>query len=247
MPIDPTTNLCVPFMPAEVSAMQIETQGVRDGSHPQETREKGTNTMRREFLVLWAERYRFCELVLGNTSLFTTAGGGEIRLATPAPQKYGRHPKKPQIVATKIDSMKGHKLIDEDADGMPGYEKCRVNVLYEHVPYNLHEDDEITAASSSATPSSPATDPSGSETEYTTMPGSIMNYVGEDAERRGPSARSAAQVPIPFNIGFITTTQERKFTLVMLPEKAWGPGTALHDRIFSGEDDGDPNHKADRP
>jgi hypothetical protein len=228
MPID-GDGQCIPFTPTEITDMGIGTPGVRDQTHPTEARAPGESTMRRTFRVLWDSRYDFCELVLGNVSLWDDAG--TIRLSRLLPDDtYGRHHTHPQIVATKIEKITGFRFSGAlDDDGLPIYDFADVEVLYEHVPYQLLDDDDATTELDRYT-IPPGLEEAPSEAEYTTMPGGILHYIRETGTDV-PHLR-----PIPFNIGYVTPTQKRTFRWNKLPESLWGDtASPLYERVFAGE------------
>jgi hypothetical protein len=237
MPIG-ITGQCVAFDATEITNMEIETLGVRQQSHPTETRELGTNTMRREFLVAWVQRYNFIELCLGNCAIWDDSGTLKLSRLLPD-DKYGRSPTNPEVIATKVDEMTGFgQCIGEDADGMPEYPQSRVKIFYEHVPFKLLLDADITTELDRYV-IPPGLIEQQTEAEYTTMPGGFLHYIRED-ESGNPVGATPHMKPIPFNVGFVTPTQQRTVRWVNLPEDAWGPGSVLHERVFEGDGDDRP-------
>jgi hypothetical protein len=236
MPID-GDGQCIPFTAGEITDMEITTPGVRDGSHPTETREAGTNTTKRTFFCKWEERYNFVELVIGNVSLWDDAG--TIRLSRLLPDDtYGRHPEHTQIVATKIESITGFKYTGAlDGLGMPLYEKAKVDVFFEHVPYDLLADAEVVSDEWERYTVIPGLQEEQSEADYITMPGGGLNYIREADSGTSPGTIPHLY-PIPFNVGFVTPTQTRTFRWVRLPDEAWGnPASPLYQRVFVGDGD----------
>ncbi|VTR97941.1 unnamed protein product [Gemmata massiliana] len=143
MPEDPDTGKLRPFTDDEIDAMEIRTFGVRDFTHGMETRKVGDNTLRKSFHVKWSERFNFCERVCGNEKTYVD-GTGHTKLSRLLPdEKYGTHyPNFPEIIATRIDGIKGANGPGiDDEDGVVGYPDAQVDVFYEHVPYDLAEDD----------------------------------------------------------------------------------------------------------
>lgn len=239
MPLDEDTGKLIPFTDEEIADMGIETIGVRQMEHPIETRELGTNTMRRPFHVKWDSRFDFCELVLGRSVLYTDGGIDKLSRLVPD-EDFGRHPQYPEIIATKIEKISGFGKASDDSNGMPTYETARVEVFYEHVPFDVAADDAVVDESERwLIP--PGVEPSSSEAEVTTMPGSAFRYIRED-ESGNDTGLPPHMVPVPYNISYVTPTQERKFTWVRLPQDAWGQGTPLYQRVFEGEDDGNSFH-----
>lgn len=235
MPID-VSGQCIPFTPTEIDAMEIESIGVRDMSHPTESRELGTNTMRRSWKVKWGERYRFIELCLGNCALWDDSGTTRLSRLLPD-DLYGRHPDFPEIVATKVESIRGigkpEEITDDmdpDYNAMPYYPFARVEVFYEHLPFEL-KDDEDTTSELERYVIPPGLSESGIDSDYTTLPGGFLHYIRETG------TTSPHLKPIPQNVGFITPTQQRIIRWVNLPKEAWGPGTTLHQRAFEGDGD----------
>lgn len=253
MPVDPVTGQCIPFTPAQIAAMKIQTFKVRDQSHPTEERLVGASTMQRTFLVDWFQRYDFFELVLGNVSTYTlppSAGAGTIGLSRLLPDPtYGRAPDYPpyllnEIIAMKIASCKGFgKNLGEDTSGMPYYTKAEVVVDYELVPWNLLTDAQtlLTGAGEYSRYNIWPTE-GDSDAEFTTMPGGCLHWIVQ-----GGSTTLGLGLPIPhmrpitFNIGKVTPTQKRTWTWVRIPASGYYPGSPLHTRLFYGNSyDGNP-------
>lgn len=227
MPVNPDGSLR-PFNAAEIAAMQIETTKVRDGSHPTETREIGQSTMRRTFFCKWEERFNFCAHLAGDEVCFGPANLLSRMLPDPT---VGRHPNRPQIVCTKIESVSGHgRCLGEDANRMPMYAKARVDAFYEHVPYDLLVDGALSL-------------PVGSEQERyvwfggsqaggdsITAPGGIMRF------RRDPGLPNPLEVPegvpVPYSVNVIRPTETFHMLWTRVPFEGFEPGSALHNRIY---------------
>lgn len=229
MPLDADGSLRN-FTQAEIDAMEIETFGVRDQSHPTETREVDQVTQVRTYFCKWSERYNFLELVLGRV---TTYDDGTFRLSRLLPHvHYGRHHTIANVIATKLEEMTGHgRCSGEDSNHLPEYPRAKCRFLYELVPFELAIDTDVTGAEFLRYVIPPRE--ADSEGEYTTMPGGILHYIRTVASGTGvPHGK-----PVPFNMGLVTPTQKRTWTWVRVPKEAFEPLSPLHERIFVGDGD----------
>ncbi len=222
------------FTAPEISAMEIETFRIRDGSHPTETFKWDGRGMTRTFFCKWTERYNFAELVLGNEKLFNHwldeyHTFAEKRLSRILPDvTYGRHPSYPQIMATRIEEMRGHGAGVDDGDGMPAYSKAEVTVYYEFWPMKI--------GSPNATPARQEMDRfirldgsiRGESEVFGPLPGGSLK-----ATRSGGGGLSGVPMPYSFSI----TRPVEKFAAVWtkLPYELITDTGALFQRLNFGD------------
>jgi hypothetical protein len=198
--------------------------GVRDGSSPNETLEVDSSSATRRFKVDWAYRFDFAKYMVGYAQLYDDSG--TTRLSRLLPRT---HPDMPEWACTKITRITGHRFREWDAvNEVNVYHEAWVEVLYEHVPYTLAEDDEIDDFEMNRYLTYPENVEASSD--YLTLPGATLTYV---ADPGGPHAGSAIDTKrIPFNVGKIIP--EEAFTTIWhrLPDDAYQPGSAVYDRLY---------------
>lgn len=226
MPIHPDGYL-IPFTEEQIEAMELKSADVRRGANPTETREIGQSTYRRTWQCTWESAYDACELIFGDEVEWTNSGTKEISRLLPDPT-YGRNPYKPEIVATKLESLVGFgRCMGVDEFNVPIYPKALLTVLYEHVPYALAEDDEIY--------------PDGTEFDrYTyfdgahgsvqniTIPGGAMRFWQDPDEGTGlPNG-----VPVPYGVSVTRSEEEFIYNFVRLPYDSFKPGSILYERVY---------------
>jgi hypothetical protein len=230
MPVDPVTGALIPFTRDEISAMSIKTFGIRDRSHPTESRRIDENVMTRKFSVLFDSRYDFCELVLGDSKTFTD-GVGVTQLSRLMPDpNFGRHPESTQIVATRIDEITPHDIGIDNANQWVESDRSEITVFYEQVPFTLSSDAGTTTERARFTSRSPT---SQVEVEAFTLPGAAFKYT-----RAGGGAPHG--VPVPFNVSYTRPVQRFTLTWHYLPNDLYTTNGALFQRLFVGTGDGIP-------
>jgi hypothetical protein len=219
--------------------MNIRTAGVRDQTHGTETREIGTNTLRRSFFVNWSSRYDFCALCTGDEALWTDTSvtPNVVRLSRLLPDPtYGTHPDYPELVATKIESIRGaNSAGTDDGAGFIDYTDARIDVLYEHVPYNLQSDTYAYAGGESSRYVFFAG--ARGDAESYTIPGGSMKYLvdGGTALNTPPPHL----VPVPYNLNVVRPLQHFSYTWERVPEAAFETGSSLFNRVYGNQDDPD--------
>jgi hypothetical protein len=221
----------IPFTPTEITNMVIKSCDVRTGNHPTETRRVDENTMVRTFFVKWTERYNFVELVLGNSVVWTdVTGTPTVKLSRLLPDPtYGRHPTFPQIIATRIEYLKGHGASTEDIAKFPSYtvrptDCCEAQVFYEHAPWAIQSDAGVSTEKDRYTSRSPT---STSDAEAFTLPGAVFKYVVSG----GGAPHST---PVPFNVSFVRPVQRFTMTWHMIPNELYSVNGALFERLYRG-------------
>lgn len=220
----------IPFTAPQIAAMEIKTFGVRDGSHPTETRRVDENTMVRTFFVKWAERYNFVELVMGDSVLWTdSTGTPTVKLSRLIPDtKYGRHPTFQQIMATRIEYIKGHGVGIDDINQFPAYAtgtgKAEVQVFYEQFPAAIQSDAGLASEKNRYTSRGQS---AAVDAESFTMPGGAFKLT----KLGGGGAHGS---PVPINISFTRPVQRFTTTWHLLPNNLYISGGALFERLFVG-------------
>lgn len=223
MPVEESGQLR-PFTEGEIEAMSIRTFGVRDMSHGQETREIGQSTLEKSFVVNWESRFDFCELVCGDEKLWNDSGTTKLSRLLPD-NLYGRHPDRDEIVATKITRIRGHGGPGvDDEDGVVEYPDAVVEVFYEHVPYDLKNDEETVSEFERYTYFGEAQ----GAVESISIPGGSMRFW------RGPDEGTDPPhgLPVPYGVSVSRATEEFVYNFVRLPYEAFEPTSALYERIY---------------
>ena len=218
------------FTPAEVAAMDIAARGVRDGSHPTQTRTISSSTVRRVWFCAGPYFESFAAWLLGGQCTWTdgSVSPPQLRVSRLLPQTF---PGKPQLVATQITSAKGARGVGiQDKDGVPLYPGLEVEALYEQVAYKLLTDAQVLSDPLGEGGRFLEQLPSTSDNKYLNLPGGTLVYKTADGSL--PS-----NINIPYNIGVIEPTSTIRYKWCRLPFSAWGPGTPLYTRVF-GADDG---------
>ncbi len=230
MPINQETGALRPFNPAEISTMQIETFGVRDRTHPVESRRVDENVMTRIFFVKWSERFKFIELVLGDSRLYTDAATNTTKLSRLMPNdNFGKHPSSLQIIATRIDDIRGHGVGTDNVNQFPEYPKAMVTVFYEQANFAIQTDAGLESEKNRFT----SRGASSTEVEAFTLPGSAFKY----SQAVGNGAHG---LPVPFNISFTRPVRRFEMTWHMLPNALYETNGALFRRLYLGTGDGIP-------
>jgi hypothetical protein len=222
----------IPFTGAEVTAMEIETIGVRDMSHVIESRRVDENVMTRTFLVKWSERFNFIEHVIGDSKLWTDAGTTKLSRLLPD-STFGRHPESTQIMATRIDEIRAHDVGADNLAQFPQSTKARITVFYEQVPFQIKSD----AAATSERDRFTSRGQSSMDLEAITVPGAAFKYVSA-AGAGGPGG--GAPVPVPFNLSFMRPVHRFEMIWHNLPNDLYQTGGALYRRLFIGTGDSIP-------
>ncbi len=227
MPVDPDTGMLRPFNDDEIDAMQIRTFGVRDQSHGEETRRIGENTMRKSFFVKWAERFNFVELVCGDQKTYVQSGFTKLSRLLPD-ELYGSHPDYPDLVATRIDDIRGANGPGVDDEfGTVEYPDARVDVFYEHVPYDLRTDEDVELEGSEFIRYTYFGGSTGN-VQNISIPGGAMRYW------RGPGEGTAVPhgTPVPYGVSINRAEEEFTWNWVQLPYDAFEAGSNLYERVY---------------
>lgn len=229
-----------PFTAAEIKAMNIRTAGVRDFSHPFETREIDQSTMRRSYYVKWDSRFDFCDLCCGDEVRWRDPSSGvptyKISRMLPDPV-YGTHPDFYQIVATKIESIRGANGPGiDDADKQPAYPDARVDVLYSQVRYNLETDDQVAALGNNEALRYTYFDESDGDADLITLPGSAMRFWRNPTQ---PNAGAVPNgVPVPYGVSITRAKETFAYNWVRVPYECFAPDSPLYRRVY-GSVEGD--------
>lgn len=217
------------FTGAEIDAMEFETFGVRDFSNPVETRKLDENTMTRPWFVKWEKRYEAVEALLGNSVLWTDNTdpmNPVVKLSRQLPHSgIGRHPDYPNLMATRVESIRGHGQGTDDGNKFPQYQKAVLTVFYEQFKGTIKSD----ASTSVERERFCTRGPTSSELEiFGPLPGGAFKYT---------TATSAAPhgKPIPYNVSFPRPIRRFTITWHMLPNELYVGGGALFERLFVGE------------
>lgn len=216
-----------PFSPDEVAAMEIETFEVRNGDHPTETRKVDDNTMTRTFFTKWDQRFNFVEHVLGRS--VTWDSGGTTKLSRLLPDStFGRHPEFTQIMADRIEYIKGHGYGTDNIGQFPEYEKAKIQVFYSHAPYVIQSDAGTTNETQRFVYIGAETE---SESEAFTLPGGCFKFTTA-------GGTGAHGKPVPYNVSIVRPIE--RFTLWWddLPFDLLSSDGALYKRLYFGQNSG---------
>lgn len=213
-----------------IDTWEVKERGVRDGSSPREVFEINNSTCERTFLVLWEHRHDLVKYLLGYSETWDDSGTTRLSRLLPC-----YHPDYPDMVATKVTSIRGHKftgwqeLPDEDYrwtfNQLNVFEHAEVTVMYEHAPYARVEDEDLYVGGSEldryvvrgeVTPSA----------EYLQLPGAVFKYT------RSVGTSNPHGVAIPFNSGRVLPQEKFTLTWVRLPENVWTPESGLYQLIY---------------
>jgi len=227
MPTNPDGSLRA-FTGPEVTAMQIETAGVRERIHPIESRRVNDNVMTRPFFVKWSERFNFIEHVLGDSKLWVDTGP-VTKLSRLLPDStFGRHPDSTQIIADYIEDIRGHPVGIDNVGQFPTYSKALITVHYSQAGFTLSTDAGTTTERDRFT----TREPTGqSDIEAFTLPGGAFKFV-----KAGP----VVVAPVPFNISFTRPVRRFSLTWCYLPNDLYTTNGALFRRLYQGTGDGIP-------
>jgi hypothetical protein len=237
MPLDIATGKLIPYTDAEIAAMNIRTFDVRNGGHPVHTREVDQNTMSRTFLVDWNAKERFVSLVMGDSVIWTdTRGPSPVKkLSRQLPHAlYGRHPGSGvDLVATKIDEMRGHGVGRDDTLGMPQYEDAEIRVFYEQPTYRL-EDDAQSAGDEVRRFISPPNSTQGELETYGPLSGGTFQYTT-------PLGAPPAGVQIPYGVSTVKPIERFAVTWHNCPWELYNETGAVFGRAKLGDKIPGPN------
>lgn len=223
------------FTAAEIEAMKIKTVGVRDGSHPTQTRAMNACTITRPFHVS-GDPEKLDDAIayfLGGAVQYTNASGAR-KISRLPPQTY---PGKPTFAAVAIESITGAggPGIDND-DAVPEYPKAKLVVRYEVVPFAIKPDTETT----SETQRYVQTIPARSDVLYLTLPGGTLNYIVDGGSGTpGSGTPRPHLIPIPFTIGKPETQSVRAFKWWRVPALVWQPSSPLFQRVYGNYEQGE--------
>jgi hypothetical protein len=223
-----------PFTPSDIAAMNVRAADVRTGNHPTETRRRDEITMTRTFYVAWGSRYDFCQYALGDSILYSDTSGGspitKISRLIPA-TNHGRHPYYPQIMATRVEYLKGHGScrLDPLGNGLPSYDLkptdcCEAQIFYEYCPFAVRSDVGLTSELTRFTSRSPTADV---QTEVFSAAGGIMKLT-----RSGGGGAHGNQVQA--NLSVTRPVQRFQTMWHYLPNALYISGGALFERLYVG-------------
>ncbi len=150
----------------------------------------------RSFQVPWADRWRFCQGMLGSTSRMATGAFDSrnkpiFQVRRKLPVAYPAYPlSSGKLYPVSVDSIEGVSPQDFDDNDVYVYERANITLSYESVTYNLLEDGEIDVFASllAVNPSEATTQrfvtriyqPSA---EALTLPHGSFKWVGEGSEQ----------------------------------------------------------------
>lgn len=225
------------FTAGQISVMQIETLGIEELSSPTFTREVNQSIMRAEFLVNSEELDNFCCFMLGGQTVYFDGAKNAISRLMPQTLVY-QGVDYGNFAAVKIEEASPHQFVEDDRTSndypIPTFEKYRVRVLFQQLPYNLQDDESTT----SETERYWQVLPSQGQTEYISLPGGVMHYVPAPGQN---SALWPANVPVPYGIGRPVPSIMIAFKWWRLPYDAWGPNATdsnLYTAVYGDQEAG---------
>jgi hypothetical protein len=191
-------------------------RSVRDGNSRRESFGPDECSATRHVAVKWAERYEAVKRFVGYSEIELDANDEPFRLVRLTPLV---HPNVSFLYATKVTNLVGYKPLQTPpvvpvSDGVTylDYERAWLDLMYEHVPYAVSEDNEVSAEWERFT-SFGGWRPSA---DYLMMPGGMLMYV-----RAGGAAPNT--FPIPFNVGKVLPIVEARVTWHRLPYSLANP------------------------
>jgi hypothetical protein len=225
----PPLHLSVP----DTGPMNIREVGVRDGSSPSQSFETGASGGERRFRVTWEERFNFVKYMLGYSETYIDMGTRKLSRLIP----QAIHPDTPDIRATRVVKMAGHKWTGTDparGEGAPYewsddlvnvFQDADITVGYEHLDYKYLEDDDVNLSTEQDRyVVRGETRPSA---EYVGLPGAVMKY-----RRSVPASGAPHGLSIPFNVGKILPQEVFELTWCRLPEDVWGTDAPLYQTVY---------------
>ncbi len=221
-PIDLSTGTLRTYTDDEVAAMQIRRVGVKDGAHPTHRRRPDDCTITRDYFCAYEELESFLCHMLGYAIIYTD-GGGNKKLSRLLPQFY---PGLPQVRAVGLEEARGHRftgeMVDDDSGDpdLPEYDAWRCRITYQHCPYDLIDDVDISSEHRRYVVELPST----VQSDYITMPGGILKYVSSPG---GPDGKG-----IQHSVGIVNTALQIKKKWLKVPYEAWREGSELRKRVF---------------
>lgn len=208
------------FTGSEIAAMEIETTDVRQGGFPTHTASPREGvTTKATYFCKYDQYEAFKAYMLGAAVGYTDAG--DLKISRLLPQAW---PDKPRIACVEVNPATGHVLVDDSDDDLPvpQYERMKVAVTFQSLPYDLRTDADTTSETQRYVQVMPST----SEIQYLNLPGGTMVYK--------PSSGSAVpnNKPIPYGVGFPIPTLNIARKWHRVPWNCWGEGTPLYGRVF---------------
>jgi hypothetical protein len=213
------------FTDAEKAAMEIETLGVRDGSHGRRTREVDQNTEVRTYRIKADQFDNFTELVCGRSVLWDDAGTIKLSRLLPA-FPFGRD-LDGNFVATKIPDTRGRPFGTEDGNRRVVYDKTEVDVFYEQAPYTILLDAQIASERDRYVWMGDV-----AETESEPIGPLAMGFYKYVRAGGGASPHGD---PVPFGVSVFRQVQRFTIWHGNLPYNWYKNGGPLWNRIFFGE------------
>jgi hypothetical protein len=223
------------YTAAEVAAFELLAVNVRTGAHPTHTREYGQSTIRATYFCNPTYFDAVCCYLFGAAVTYTAAGDGNVHLSRLMPQTY---PDYPAFAATKLERAAGHQPVGETDDPaglalpLPEYSRLRLDVLFEHVPFELVPDADVTGFDETQRYLQPL--PAKMDTASISYHGGILRYLRPD----GGSGRPNEQ-QVQGNVGFPEVRGEVARKWVRVPFGAWsavdpdtGSPSALWTRVY---------------
>ncbi len=232
MPIPPgrldANGKLIPFTPEDIVAMNIRTRGVRDGSHPTNTRSMNSATTLLKYFVAPSQYDSALVFLLGASVAYTSPIDGKLILSRLMPHTL---PNEPQIGCTKLERATGFRferdVIGDDLVPMPTYTNAELEIVAEILPFALAPDAPDEPVPNDEELRYVEILPSTAESQYISLNGS-----GGMFYRQGP----ADGKPVPFNYGVIRNTSIIKRRWHRIPRVCWGKGSALYTRLFGDPD-----------
>lgn len=227
MPTNPDGTLR-PFNDEEITAMQLETRGVRDGSHPSESFSPAGSGCTRKWFCKWESRFDAVRHLVGQVAIYAD-GAGDDRITRLLPQA---HPDFAKWICTKADitgfQFDGTlKTTGGSGNKLPNYSRAEITANYEQVPFKLATDEEIDYDTEILRY---VTEPGYPEAEgepfaeYITLPGGVLRYqtvTGVPPHGQG----------VLHNIGFTQGGEKIHAIWRRVPNTAYQPGSNLFTRI----------------
>lgn len=222
----------VPYTQDEIDGWNLRSYDIRTGKHPTERRQIGNNVREETWFCNWDAREDVIRYFLGDSGYWND--GGTLKITRLLPR---RHPTRPEMAAVRLDSMTGFGRGIDDEDGNPQYETAELHFSYEHVPFDLLDDDD--AGLGSEFDRYTWFEPGQGTADALTVPGGVLHYIldgGTTASGIGipdPHLR-----PIPYNISKVFPITRFRLSLHRWPYPCFGPSTAIWDRLHGlGEGD----------
>src|SRR5262249_3743175 len=124
-----------PYAAEEIAAFGLASRGVKDGSHPTESRELGVEIGSEHGCCSWRSREDVMRVFRGDVVVWDD--GGTLKVSRLLPQRLTD---RPEMAAVSVKRLTGHRFLGTvDDRGSPIYERAEIEFQFENLPFSLTE------------------------------------------------------------------------------------------------------------